>query len=229
MDYFIRVSYPFTAIEPVFKQVEQDCSAYAVYEHNENVKNIHVHFYLKEFKKSTDTLKLWIEKTLGKRPNKTEWSFKNKEVNESCISYMSKGKLKALKVFGISPDRMEELTQLGYDVRDSTRVAPVKKKSQITQGDLIDEVFEAVNKDLPRKEQSHIEDWIDDLVDPECDDARLYYLVIKTAISIHRKHRKGFCDFSLKKIVQPVYCRFRVGEKSFVDKMMDNYFRSYKS
>jgi hypothetical protein len=227
MDYFIRVTKSFTAVEPLFNQLEAHCEAYAVYEHDSDKENVHIHFYLKKCKRATDTLKLWIEKILGKRPTATEWSFKSKDVDESCISYMSKGKLKPMKFFGISTERIEELTLQGYDVKDNVKLS--KPKGQVTQFDMIEEVYDDVIKKLPYKEQNVLEKWIADKVDPECDDAQLYQLIITSAISIHRKHRKGFCDFSLKKIVQPVYCRFNMGHKSFVNKMMDNYFSSYKT
>lgn len=228
MDYFIRVTKSFTDIEPLFNQLEAHCEAYAVYEHDSNKENVHIHFYLKQCKRSTDTIKLWIQRILGKRPTATDWSFKSRNVDETCISYMSKGKLKPMKFFGISPERIEELTLQGYDVKD-VKKEQKDKKGQVTQFDMIEEVYNDVVTKLPYKEREGLEKWIVDKVDPECDDAQLYQMIIKCAISIHRKHRKGFCDFSLKKVVQPVYCRFINGEKSFVNKMMDNYFRVYKT
>lgn len=226
MDLFVRLSFPFTEIESFIKQVAEVSQAVVCYQHD-IPNNTHIHFYAKHCNKATDTLKLWLKKIVGPI-EKTKWSWKEKGVDESCISYMSKGKLKPVFCVGLSDERIEELTQKGYDVKDLQTTKP--KKNVVSNADLIDEVFELVLEELKVTEKlTLIQTEYSDVSEAGFDEIKLYEIIIRITIQVHHKHRKGFCEFSIKKIISPVYCKFKVGKKNFTNKISESYFRIYRT
>lgn len=100
MDLAIRLSRPWSEFVPVVESYANCCDSLIIYEHmaDEEINRTHIHMLMLKCNVSTDTLKNYIIKHLGKI-NKTDWSFKTsygkpaKTVDKGFITYMSKGNL----------------------------------------------------------------------------------------------------------------------------------------
>lgn len=100
-----RITRPFQVLEAPMKMYADNCDKLIVYEHVD-ASRPHIHGLMVNPKISTDTMKNYVRKFLGKI-DKTDWSFVTKDVNEKFIVYMSKGKLAPSFVKGFTEDQIE--------------------------------------------------------------------------------------------------------------------------
>ncbi len=171
-DYFCRVTCSTDKLRPVFEKLSNHTIAY---EHNEDSLNVHTHFFIKDMKESTDTLKNWIRKLVG--PFKaTEWSFKTKykphkeaqevPVTDGCITYMSKGKLEPSYNRGFKPEYVEEYKLKWLDFKRSAKqqglkqylVKETQQNSKLRQNEMIDEIIIRIDKMREQKQDVFAED-----------------------------------------------------------------------
>jgi len=208
MDYFIRISYPYDTIQEWVTKVTQHSKALVCYQHDVT-DNIHIHLYATQVTVSTDSLKGWLNKMLGKKVKSTEWSFKNKGINPDCIAYMSKGKLDPVFTHGFEDDYIKSKKDQGYDVTD--RVVAVKRKN-ITQYEIACNIFEKLPKN------GFLNGKPDETV-PE-----VYRRLTELAIEQHNELRKAYNEFSIRTCIQTAYNMHTKCRKQFVDKMVDKFF-----
>lgn len=155
-DYFCRVSVTSAALSPLWDKLM--VFNIIAYEHNENALNVHVHFLIKNFTLSTDTLKLYIRKATGLKFKAADWSFKrfykpHKDateipVNDGCITYMSKGHLEPCFNRGFSDTWIIDFKLKWLDYKRNAKqnaltqylVKETQAKSKLRQNDMIDEI-----------------------------------------------------------------------------------------
>lgn len=161
-NYFCRVTTPYSTFIPVINRLQSVCEKLIVYEHSENELNIHIHFLIMGFTKSTDTLKGWIKRDTGKNFPATEWSFKTKykpykgdkeyDVDENCLTYMAKGHLDYSYNHGFSEGFIQEAKLRWVDYKTRARqskltsyiVKESAKASKLRQNEMIDEIVKRV-------------------------------------------------------------------------------------
>jgi len=157
-NYFCRVTTPYSTFIPVINRLQSECEKLIVYEHSENELNIHIHFLIIGFTKSTDSLKGWIKRDTGKNFPATEWSFKTKykpfkedkerDVDENCITYMAKGHIDYKFIYGFTDNDVAKfkLNWIDYKTRakqsklTSYIVKESAKASKLRQNEMIDEI-----------------------------------------------------------------------------------------
>lgn len=139
-------------------------SKYIVYQHDV-VDNVHIHLLL-DYNKKEDTLRNILKKiynsteysigtTYGKRPF-------TKPVNESFVSYMSKGNLEPVFNNLLSDERVAELKLLGYD-KDNVITPVITTAKRKTKRELVDLIYESMleqkqitNSDLSLDEELQV-------------------------------------------------------------------------
>ena len=164
MDIFGRVTCSYAVFSPVTAKLAANASEVIVYEHNENVLNVHVHFLIKGLKCSTDTLKNWIRRDTGRKFAATDWSFKTKykprkdapevPVSDSCITYMSKGKLTPNFSHGFKAEHVEDLLLKWLDYKKEAKQQSLKsyilkesqQASKLRQDQMIAEICKRVDE-----------------------------------------------------------------------------------
>ena len=120
-------------------------SKYIVYQHDVP-DNIHIHLLL-DYNKKEDTLRNILKKTY----NSTEYSVGTtygkrpftKPVNETFVSYMSKGGLDPIYNNLLTDERVAELKLLGYD-KDNVVVPVVTTAKRKTKRELVDLIYESI-------------------------------------------------------------------------------------
>lgn len=120
-------------------------SPYICYEHV-LPNNVHIHLLL-DYHKKEDTLR----KIFKKIYNSEDWSVGisygkrpfTKPVNQSFVSYMSKGKFDPVFNNLLTDERVAELKLLGYD-KDDVIVPVVTKAKRKTKRELVDLIFESI-------------------------------------------------------------------------------------
>lgn len=164
MNYFCRVTTSYQSFQPVIQRIIQCCQKFVVYEHSEDALNVHIHFLIIGFTKSTDSIKGWIRKDTGRSYKATDWSFKTKykphkeanetDVDETAIIYMAKGKLSPSYTFGMLPESIDHyrLAWIDYKTRakqsklTSYIVKETAKQSKLRQNEMIDEIVKRMNE-----------------------------------------------------------------------------------
>lgn len=140
MNYAVRITRPYDALQEVVVKFVNACKNVVVYEHEEDAKvaRTHCHLLLVGCPVSTDTLKNWIKKRLGD-VNKSDWSFKaaplELQENLGFITYASKGKHEPKFNNLVSPDCLAELTAKWVD--------PAERRIKYQDGKLVKEVDDA--------------------------------------------------------------------------------------
>jgi len=113
MDYHIRLTKSYSILEPFFRELQ--CSQLIVYEHHD-AKRVHCHALLKGSSVKTTTMKARLTKLCGVWM-KDDWifttSYKDKDehkrpINDSLITYMSKGSLSPCFVSGFTENIISE-------------------------------------------------------------------------------------------------------------------------
>ena len=169
MDIFGRVTVSYDVFSLMTEKLTENCDKFVVYEHNENVLNVHVHFLIKGLKCGTDSLKNWIRKTTERSYKATDWSFKTKykpdkgsperSVDDSCITYMSKGKLTPSYVSGYSAIDIESYRLMWLDYKRQAKqqsltsyiVKETQKASKLRQDEMITEICKRLDNSTDKR------------------------------------------------------------------------------
>ena len=120
---------------------------------------------------------------------------------------MSKGHLDPVFVKGFSQDEIAECKQKWVQ---SEPITESKKTAGVTQWDMSEEVYEL----LVQKYKG---------VFGFIHTQEVYRDACCFAMDVCRKHRKGWDEYSLRKLVQPAYARFEHCKTQLVDKMVDKF------
>jgi len=108
-----RISKTYDDLLPFVERLSQKCSRLIVYEHNESAR-IHIHGLVADCEISTDTLKNYVKSSLNVTTfPKSDWSFitqdkQGNSVNDSFITYMSKGVLQFRFNKGYTTESIEQ-------------------------------------------------------------------------------------------------------------------------
>jgi len=136
MDYFCRITLPYDLIQNAFPQIKKDSQAIIVYEHPKDnfIKQTHCHFYIKGYSGSIETVKNKFRSITQCGKGNKFWSFKNENVDDTCIKYMTKGKYDPKYYEGFTQDEIDAHKANGYDKHDSktTNIVEWVTKGQIT-------------------------------------------------------------------------------------------------
>lgn len=117
MKFFCRLTKSYDELTGLFHKLTEESRVLVVYQHDadEKVSRTHVHYYI-DTDISQDTIRNRVKKHLGYTPERNDWSFKTTygkqglPVDETCITYMSKGKLSPKWCHGIDDSDVDRLT-----------------------------------------------------------------------------------------------------------------------
>lgn len=215
---FVRISFPWDRIKTALEKVSEQSTAMVVYEHNDKVDNVHVHCLVVDPKISTDTMKNYIRKEVGK-VEKTQWSFKKAD-DYSCITYMSKGKLEPVHCANVPVDEISRLKALWVSKERSV----VRKNDKPTQYDLALEIHRTLHEgrekqtipDYFESDENYTQHYTNALHD--------YKEYCQLAIKLHHKHHISFSFFSLDKVIHTAYTMRQEHRESFVAKLTEKFF-----
>lgn len=156
MNVFGRVTKSWVDVEDIIKTIS--CSGLCVYEHEQDkdVSRTHIHFYIEECTMTIEGIKKRIKKEFPDI-TKSDWAFNTKDVNRSCVTYMSKGHLEPVlnTIDGLDSNEYKELwedkkpsgkmyqSRLQYVTRESASEAKKRKN------DLIKEMLCEINERNP--------------------------------------------------------------------------------
>jgi len=207
MDIFVRVTESYEALSGFIDKLALDCEKLVVYEHNGTRK--HIHFYAVNCRIKTDAIKTRIKKHLHVTVyDKSNWSFKSAD-DSGCITYMSKGTIEPSYVKGFTREEIIEHKDRWVERTPETSLP--KKTSTVTQYDMAMEVYDKVKEHF----SSHF---------GEIHTQEVYRQCLLCAIETCRKYRKGFDEYSIRKIVHPAYTRFEHCQQQFVAKSLEKFF-----
>lgn len=208
MDWFVRITETYEKLEGFIEKLAESCDKLVVYEHGEEVSRKHIHFYAVQCKIKTDAIKVRVKKHLqvANYP-KDKWAFET-AYDDGCIVYMTKGKLEPVYCKGFTQEELIAYRDKWVD-RTPETVRAVSKPTGPSQYDLAMEVYEIVKANKKLEDLHTIE---------------IYELCVKASIKVHHQYRKGFCDHSLKKVVQTAYTKIEGCKDSLIRKMVDNFF-----
>lgn len=206
MNIFGRVTINYDALTGFIESYANDCDKLIVYEHND--KRTHIHFYAFNSRIKTDAIKTRIKKHLHVTSwDKSNWSFKSAD-DSNCITYMSKGRIEPSFVKGFTQQEVLEYKDRWVERTPETSLP---EKSSVTQYTMAMEVYEIVKESFKTKYG-------------EIHTQEVYKECLITAISICRKYKKGFDEYSIRKIVHPAYTKFEHCQNQFVSKCVDKFF-----
>lgn len=206
MDWFVRITESYDTLEGFIHKLAEECSKLIVYEHGETSRK-HIHFYARECKIKTDAIKTRVKKHLNiKAYEKNKWSFKTAD-DDGCIVYMTKGRLEPMFVKGFTQEEVSSYKDKWVERTPET--SSEKKSGGPTQYDMAMEVYEIV-KTRKATDLHTIE---------------VYELCMNIALDVLHKHRKGFDENSIRKVVQPAYTKLEHCRQQFVQKLVHNFFR----
>lgn len=199
----VRITRDFPTIKPFFDKlvVSHPDSVLIAFQHDadEDVSRTHVHMALVGVNPSTDTLKRWIKNECGiSSMSRYDWSFKQLESLDGYVTYMSKGTLDPVFLHNIEYDKVTALRAEWKELREQR---PEKdKREDVTAYSMAEELAKWIDDNAVRKKiyQDKFQKILidDDLTDRE---------IVLQCIKIHNKYRKGFCDFSLIRVIQTAY------------------------
>ena len=115
-NYGPRLSLPSKDLEDVIKLWAATCESMVVYEHeaDEDVSTTHCHFLMinSQYKTEEALKRIFFKQTPAEeRKGNALWAWEHKQpVNETFVTYMSKGRLRPVFVKNFSPAKIEELT-----------------------------------------------------------------------------------------------------------------------
>lgn len=190
------------------------CSA-VVYQHDadEDVSRTHVHALVLRPQVSIDTMKRWIKQSLGVEDMpKSDWSFKN-GCDRNFITYMSKGKLEPVQSKSLPISMCN-----GY--RDMwVEHVKTQKDVEVTSYTMAEELAKWIDMDTRQSDYDPAQGkWIssggDEITERD---------IVRECIKIHNKYRKGYCDFSLVRVIQTAYgiCGKSRWKDALVEKVME--------
>jgi hypothetical protein len=189
---FVRISFPYDRIKTALAKVSEQSKAMVVYEHNDKVDNVHVHFLVVDPVISTDTMKNYIRKDVGK-VEKTQWSFKKAD-DTSCITYMSKGKLEPVYCVNVPTDEIARLKALWVSKERSEK----RKSDKPTQYELARMVHEACKDSEPVSEG-----WMSEFKGNQTNHSveTNFKSYARMAIKLHHKYGISFSPYSLERVL----------------------------
>lgn len=152
-----RITRTYDKLEQFVQKLSDHCTKLIVYQHDadEEIARDHIHGLVTECTVSTDTLKNWIKNVINcKQFPKSDWSFiaKDKQgnpVNDSFITYMSKGILQPRYVKGYDDDVIEQFRlhwkplTMKYKFQYVTK-PETQKEAKKRQIDMIDDICKIV-------------------------------------------------------------------------------------
>lgn len=215
---FCRVTETYATLEGFFTSLADVCAQLVVYEHT--ASRTHVHFYTLGCTINTDSIKARIKKHLHvKSYDKNKWSFRTAS-DPNCITYMSKGVLEPCFVKGFTQEEISSYRDRWEDRSPETEPEQIKRKNGPTQYDMSMEVYQLIIDKYRVSTPLGID--VYELQQRDCD---IYQDCIRFAIDICHKYRKGFDEYSIRKIITPAYTKFAHCRNQLVDKVFQNYFR----
>lgn len=132
MNYAVRITFSAEKLARLCSRLTTVSERVCLYEHHENVSNIHCHLILWKYQGDIKNIKRWTEEALNLKIDKTKISIKSQykpkgtvtsiPIDEGAISYASKGKYDPSYVTGWSKEEIEALKVKGFDKKDK----PVK-------------------------------------------------------------------------------------------------------
>lgn len=126
-DLFGRISVASTVLEPFFRKLTMESGIkFLCYEHeaDEEISRTHVHFILLGGQRTVTTYKNYITECIKSAmidfAPRTDWSLKTYEADkaDSCVKYMSKGKLDPKMNIGFDDEYLMKMKSEGYDKKD---------------------------------------------------------------------------------------------------------------
>lgn len=204
MDLFVRITVDYERVKDFLQRLSDDADKLIVYQHD--ASRVHIHFYIVNVRIKPDAIKTRFKKFMGINEwPRTDWSFES-ATDDGCIRYMSKGIFDPVYNKGFDLDRIAELKSSWVDK------GKVKQtKDTITQYVMSMEVYELV-KEWSKKPFGVIPT------------QEIYRQCIIFSIQVCHKYRKGFDEFSLRKIAQPAYVKFEHCGEQFVNKCVEKFF-----
>lgn len=132
MNYAVRITFPAEKLSSFFSRLAMVSERLCVYEHSENVSNIHCHICLFGYQGDVKNIKRWSEEALNLKIDKTKISIKSQykphgtvqsiPIDEGSVSYASKGKYDPKYCKGFTNEEVSVLKAKGFDKKDK----PVK-------------------------------------------------------------------------------------------------------
>lgn len=149
-----RISSSYDDLISFCDKLSRNSDKLIVYEHD--ASRVHVHGLVSNCKVSTDTLKNWVKTALSVDTfPKSDWSFITKDkqgnnVNDSFITYMSKGQLDPKCVYGYDLDEVSQYKMQWKPIVRSTKVQYILKQenpheAKKRQIDMVDEICRRVD------------------------------------------------------------------------------------
>lgn len=214
----VRITRSFDELKPFFQKIvtSHPDSVLVVFQHDadEEVSRTHIHAAMINVNPSTDTLKRWIKDALDvKSFSRYDWSFKQLEGLDRYVTYMSKGKLEPSFLHNIEYATVTAL-------RSEWKEHPVveDKREDVTAYSMAIELAKWIDMDIRQSEYDPVQrKWTnvgEDITERD---------IVIQAIAIHNKYRKGFCDFSLVRVIQTAYglCSKQRFKDALVAKVLD--------
>lgn len=206
MDIFVRLTEGYEVMESFIKSYADSCDKLIVYEHGESSRK-HIHFYAVNSQIKPDAIKTRIKKYLNVSSyDKSRWSFKT-ATDDGCIVYMTKGRLEPSYVKGFTQEEV-----VVYKDRWIERTAETSKSTKSngpTQYDMAMEVYDMISNKRDINNLHTID---------------VYELCVKSALKVLHKHRKGFDENSIRKVVQPAYTMIEGCKEQFVNSIVRRFF-----
>jgi len=215
---FVRISYPYDRVKEALAKIANESASFVVYEHNDKVENVHIHFLSVGPKISTDTMKNYIRQCVGK-VDKTKWSFKT-ATDMNCITYMTKGTLDPVFQKGFTQEELIEYRGKWVDSKSASKA--LKTSPKITQYRLAMEVYEECKDSVPSQEG-----WVSEFKGSQTN----HYIetnfkqYARIAIKLHYKYGIAFSPFSLEKVICTAMCQEDSHRETAVEMIMKKYYR----
>jgi len=233
----VRVSLDYVSLgSEVVTKIAAACERLVIYEHeaDEEINRTHTHWLVVNPTVTDETIKNWIGRHKGK--GNSFWSFKTTytvkgveyPVDFKFITYMSKGVLHPQFVKGFTEEQIEEYRKawIDYPSRSPVNTEHEDAKNTVTMYTMAREVHESFRY---KKTKISVQQLIDpdeyqDTADGYTDPAEPYREYCKRAIQIHHKYQKGFCSYSLEKVVQTAFAMRKDNRDTLVEKMCKKFY-----
>lgn len=234
----VRVSLDYASLgAELVTKVAAACDRLIIYEHesDEEINRTHTHWLADNMQVTDETIKNWIGRDRGK--GNAFWSFKTtykpkkdgpeQPVDLNFIKYMTKGIYEPQFVKGFTADEIEEHRKawVNYPSRSPVNTEHDNDKTTVTMYTMAREVHDSFRyKKIKIPVQTHIDDTYRDTAIEFEDPAEPYREYCKRAIQIHHKYQKGFCSYSLEKVVQTAYAMRKDTRDNIVEKMCKKFY-----
>lgn len=234
----VRVSMDYASFSAeLLTKIAAACDRLVIYEHesDEEINRTHVHMLVDNPTVTQETFKNWIGRDRGK--GNSFWSFKTvysvKKGNDEIpvdlkfITYMSKGTLQPKYVKALTEEEIEQYRAawINYPSRSAATADNDDKKPTITMYHMAREVHDSFHYRKEKKlHQLTLEGTFEVDNTGYIDPAEPYREYCKRAIQVHHKYEKGFCTYSLEKVVQTAFAMRADNRDSLVEKMCKKFY-----